>query len=584
MTLNIQKHAGVAIIAILAIALLISEIARFRTDRGYRDLSNELTETRQVADTALKAVIPAAILKEADKSVYMVLNHDEHYGTAFVIDRDRGVLATAAHVASELDFDAEEKAYSILNRHTGKPLRIRNAKIHSGSTRFRKLVETYQPVDPDSSIRTPRFFRIYDMAHDGALLFVDPFDPETGENLLGPNLPLGDEEKLLALSAGEPIASIGYPVDTLTANLTEESAASRIERGVISSMIAPIDLVERSKDPVANNLIVHRMAIAPGNSGGPLLDKDGDVVGINSHKSFSSFSNGDGVAQRVDVIYDLITPYLEEDRLEGVYLPEWTTRLNKWPKAEDVFPYALYYRHADIDDSEADAPEKLKDIEIADKKPFDVTIDRVEFSELTSRYVHFASDLVEAKEEEDEEEEDRNRIKQEAENRPSFLIEGFGQYYAYSFTLQKDRRYVFFAYDYAIDWETPGYCPLRLYHRRLGETELRSVRERHLTSIHIEPRSNPKARNIYEVIVQRPFCSAESKEFSIGVLSWKADSDATAADVPQTALRKAVPQAAIQFASSIENAFNCNGMSLGDPAECERSIKVRNTTPELYDE
>ncbi|MAW79182.1 MAG: hypothetical protein CMI63_03010 [Parvularcula sp.] len=572
----------------LALALLVSEIARLSTDRGYRDLSTELAETRQIADTALKAVIPGEILKEADKSVYMVLNNNEHYGAAFVIDRDRGVLATAAHVVAELDFDANEKEYSVLNRHTGKPLRIRNAKIHSGYERFRKLVETYQPVDPDSSIRSPRFFRIFDMAHDGALLFVDPFDPETGENLLGPNLPLGNEEKLLALSAGDPVASIGFPVDTLTANVMEESAASRIERGVISSMIAPIDLVERSKDPVANNLIVHRMAIAPGNSGGPLLDKDGDIVGINSHASYSGFSNGDGLAQRVDVIYDLITPYLEEDRLEGVYFPEWTTRLNKWPKADDLFPHALYYMYADIDESEIKIPEKLKDIDVSDDKPFEVAIHKVEFPEFATRYIHFATDLIETEKQkkegdEDEEEEDDDAWK-EAKNRPSFLIEDFGQYYPYSFLLRKDRHYVFFAYDYAIDWETRGYCPLQLYHRRRGETELQSIRQRQLSSIHVKPDSDSKKINVYEVIVQRRLCGIENNEFSIGVLSWKADNDAPAKGEVQTALQSIAPQAVLQVASSIENSVNCHARTLGDPAKCERSIKVRNMTPELYEE
>ena len=91
----------VSVVFILTVALVISEVARFsQTTR----LETQVEAATLNADAALRAIITPETLLTAEPSVYMVVNNNRHYGSAFVLDRERGVLVTAAHVAADLDF------------------------------------------------------------------------------------------------------------------------------------------------------------------------------------------------------------------------------------------------------------------------------------------------------------------------------------------------------------------------------------------------------------------------------------------------------------------------------------------------
>ncbi|MHA7871830.1 MAG: S1 family peptidase, partial [Hyphococcus sp.] len=272
--MSVDRLLLVVVVFVLTVALALSEIARFGQAKRADTLEERVEMAALSADAALKAVITPETLSAAEPSVYMVVNNNQHYGSAFVLDRERGILATAAHVAVGLDFQDADANFTVINRYSKKPLRVRATKIHAGFDVFRRIIEDYQPIDPESPVRSPRQKRVIDIADDAALLFVDPFDPDTGENLLGPDLPLASEASLKALAPGDPIAVIGFPVDTITSNIQEDSAAARVERGVVSAMLSPIDLVENAGDAVTQNLIVHRMAAAPGNSGGPILNRN----------------------------------------------------------------------------------------------------------------------------------------------------------------------------------------------------------------------------------------------------------------------------------------------------------------------
>lgn len=78
---------------------------------------------------------------------------------------------------------------------------------------------------------------------------------------------LGDSDKL---SVGEPVLALGYPL-----GLMNEPTATF---GIISALGRTI----RVGDTVLEGLIQTDAAINPGNSGGPLINLDGEVVGINT--------------------------------------------------------------------------------------------------------------------------------------------------------------------------------------------------------------------------------------------------------------------------------------------------------------
>ncbi|CAK9041830.1 Bicyclomycin resistance protein homolog [Durusdinium trenchii] len=529
------------------------------------------------ADAALRAVITPETLAAAEPSVYMVVNNNRHYGSAFVLDRERGILVTAAHVAADLNFQDPDNSYTILNRYSKKRLRIRAKEIHAGFDVFRRIIEDYQPLDPESRVSSPRQNRVIDIANDAALLFVDPIDANTGENLLGPDLPLASETSLAALAPGDPIAVIGYPIDTVTSNIEEDSAAARVERGVISTMLSPIDQVENAGNPLTQNLIVHRMAAAPGNSGGPILNRNGEIIGISSHGHDSTHSNGDSLAQRADVIYDMITPFREQDGLERVYIPDWRQRLAKWPQAEEILPYVFYRRYAEIDGERAPRGMKISELEIVEDPPFEARTYSPDLSPAQEQFVLYADDLETDAEE--SEEENNNSRRTSIEQKPVFLIDEEGEYASYSLRLDKDKHHAIFAFDYSMAWTSSGYCPLALYFRREGDSVLHSTRATRMPSFLLEASDDAETSDSYNIIVRRRACDAQSKEYLFGIVSWESETQDTQVQVaaaPNTG--KAIFASFEDGGERISNFINCNIDQLGDDQRCQKSIKVQNFT------
>jgi S1-C subfamily serine protease len=122
--------------------------------------------------------------------------------------------------------------------------------------------------------------RGYDPEADVALLKVDP------EGLTLRPLPLGDSEKV---EVGTPVAAIGSPF----------SERQSLSVGVVSAVDRSITSLTAFQIAGA---IQTDAAINPGNSGGPLVDPDGQVIGINQQiKTDSGGGEGVGFAVPVDV-------------------------------------------------------------------------------------------------------------------------------------------------------------------------------------------------------------------------------------------------------------------------------------------
>ena len=338
-----ERPLLLAMAALLGVGFVAGEASRREEIKETRKVADQALESaaaaRAEARAALAAIIAPDTLSDASGSVYLILVDGTPRGTAFVIDRARGLLATAAHTAESLPLGTGEVV--ILNRSTRTPIAVVGRKIHKGYGAFRTVVEAYQPIRKSSSIYDPQAAPIRDLAFDAALLRVDPLDPKTKQNRLGADLPLAPEDKLLALGPGSPIAVIGYPYDTLDAGITPEAAISRAERGVVSAMIAPLDSAAEVENHVVANLIIHRLSTAGGSSGSPLLNADGEVVGLHTHGVESTSSNGDSAAQRADVLHDLLSDEREKTRLAETFIPAWTRTLAHWARADVVLPWSF---------------------------------------------------------------------------------------------------------------------------------------------------------------------------------------------------------------------------------------------------
>jgi serine protease Do len=118
-------------------------------------------------------------------------------------------------------------------------------------------VESLRATLADSSSYTARVIS-YDKKHDLAIIKVDASKPLTV-------LPLGTSSDLML---GETVFAIGnafgYP-DTIT-------------QGLVSALHRDVEVNEKQG---YKNLIQTDASINPGNSGGPLINLDGEVIGIN---------------------------------------------------------------------------------------------------------------------------------------------------------------------------------------------------------------------------------------------------------------------------------------------------------------
>lgn len=515
--LRFERLLMLAAAAVLAVALGLSEWSRRQEIRLLNErsasLSNEVALAQANAQAALAAIISPDAVARTGASVYLIVVNGSTRGTAFVVDRENGVLATAAHTADSLPLDEEGARVHILNRQTRAPLQVTAARLHAGYGAFARAVEAHQPIRKNSSIYAPLAAPVRDLAFDAAYIYVDPLDPETGENRLGPDLKIADEEKLLALQAGAPIAVIGYPYDTLDDGFVMDAAVSRAERGAIAAMIAPLDAAAYDSDKVLSNLIIHRLSTAGGSSGSPVIDVQGEVVGVHTHGVESISSNADGAAQRADVLHDLASPEREAARLSDIFMPSWRRTLSYWAKAEDALPWSFYMEYAQPDRKPAPT---VGEIDFNAPAPFEKELQTLSFGEAVEEYAVDAEDAS-----------------LQTDGEPLlFRIKEPGEYAETWISADRSRETVLFAFDYSLRSKS-GYCKLTAFFRKRGETRLQVARNRASFELHL-PRLQNDSEDLH-VILRRPAgCDPISRTFFFGAISWApADSVAAApSDLP----------------------------------------------------
>jgi S1-C subfamily serine protease len=181
-------------------------------------------------------------------------------GSGFVLNGD-GDIATNAHVVT-----------------TGDVPNLREAR--------KVYVEFADGNQVEAEVRG------YDPEADIALLKVDP------KGLTLRPLPLGESDKV---EVGTPVAAIGSP-------FREQQSLSV---GVVSAVDRSISGLTAFQ---MTGAIQTDAAINPGNSGGPLVDPDGEVIGINQQIKTSS-GGGEGVGFAVPV--DVARRSLEQLREKG---------------------------------------------------------------------------------------------------------------------------------------------------------------------------------------------------------------------------------------------------------------------------
>ena len=122
-----------------------------------------------------------------------------------------------------------------------------------------------------------------------------------------PYLSLGDSDNL---SVGEDVLAVGTPLSlSLTHTFT---------KGIVSAINRTLKVDSSEGEGYMQNLIQHDASLNPGNSGGPLLNTKGEVVGINTLKITSG--EGIGFAIPEKGFRSLLSSYVENINYEIPYL------------------------------------------------------------------------------------------------------------------------------------------------------------------------------------------------------------------------------------------------------------------------
>ncbi len=257
-------------------------------------------------DEVQKAASPrtscdAEMIRRASQSVYRLVTADPaggavQHGTAWVIDKDKGILATAAHVVSKFGKAAASGETYALTAHPpsdGPPHRVSAVRVHHGYDAFKRDVQDVDPVITVANI-LPRFIGILP-AYDVALVFVD-----RPEDLADP-LPVAPRADLLALTGQLPITSIGY-----TGTITNIYQNVRTKPLPLSASLVDMDhFLPFGADPEFSHYLTHSAPVYGGASGSPLMTCDGNVVGVVSNIVLQRYVASSG-GQRADLISELL--------------------------------------------------------------------------------------------------------------------------------------------------------------------------------------------------------------------------------------------------------------------------------------
>ena len=210
-------------------------------------------------------------------------NPQSGQGSGFVVDEE-GEVVTNAHVVTQGEGRDIEKAR-----------------------------EVYVKFGDDNQV--PADIVGFDPNADVALLKL-----KEKEGLTIRPLPLGRSDEVIV---GEPVAAIGSP-------FSEEQSLSV---GVVSATDRGIESLTGFETLGA---VQTDAAINPGNSGGPLLDGDGEVIGINAQiRTRSGGGEGVGYAIPVDNVKRSITDIKRDGEVKYAYLGVSTTAV--YPQLADRF-------------------------------------------------------------------------------------------------------------------------------------------------------------------------------------------------------------------------------------------------------
>ncbi|SFX79606.1 serine protease Do [Bacillus altitudinis] len=175
-----------------------------------------------------------------------------------------------------------KKAYIITNNHVVEGANKLKVTLYDGKTKDAKLV--------------------------GSDVMTDLAVVEINADGIDKVASFGDSSKL---RAGDKVIAIGNPLGAQFSGTVTEGIISGLDRTVEANT---------SSGTVEMNVLQTDAAINPGNSGGPLINTDGQVIGINSLKISESGVESLGFAIPSNDVKPIVDQLLKNGKVERPYL------------------------------------------------------------------------------------------------------------------------------------------------------------------------------------------------------------------------------------------------------------------------
>ncbi|WP_226567981.1 S1C family serine protease [Bacillus stratosphericus] len=175
-----------------------------------------------------------------------------------------------------------KKAYIITNNHVVEGANKLKVTLYDGKTKDAKLV--------------------------GSDVMTDLAVVEINADGIDKVASFGDSSKL---RAGDKVIAIGNPLGAQFSGTVTEGIISGLDRSVETNT---------SSGTVEMNVLQTDAAINPGNSGGPLINTDGQVIGINSLKISESGVESLGFAIPSNDVKPIVDELLKNGKVERPYL------------------------------------------------------------------------------------------------------------------------------------------------------------------------------------------------------------------------------------------------------------------------
>jgi S1-C subfamily serine protease len=252
-------------------------------EAGVVDTGNDSSGSSIVAPAALAK--PASDSQSKGLTVHDIYQRDAH-GVAFIssqiVQQTQSVFGFPQQqrsTATGSGFLIDTDGHILTNAHVVQGAKRVDVQLGDGDTQQAQIVG----VDPSTDI---------------ALLKVD--DTE-GVNPLA----LGDSTKV---QVGDPVVAIGNPFG--------------LDRTVTTGIVSALQRQIQAPNGFSiSDVIQTDAAINPGNSGGPLIDGDGQVIGINSQIESQSGGNvGIGFAVPIKTAADVVSQLENGGEVHRAYL------------------------------------------------------------------------------------------------------------------------------------------------------------------------------------------------------------------------------------------------------------------------